>query len=58
MSFETKDAGGKGDNTHGRASLNNVVTEDTYTESSKGRRSTIPNGSNPYKLTGPSGKSI
>lgn len=53
MSFETKDAGHK--DQHGRASLNNVI-EDTYTESSKSRRSTIPSG-NPYKQPLPSGKS-
>ena len=54
MSFETKDAGQKSH--QGRASLNNAI-EDTYTESSKSRRSTIPSG-NPYKMQPPSGKSL
>jgi hypothetical protein len=57
MSFETKDTGVKRETKHRRSSLNNVIAEDTYTESSKSRRSTIPND-NPYMpLAQPSGKS-
>lgn len=55
MSFETKDAGQKSQ--HGRTSLNNAI-EDTYTESSKSRRSTIPSVGNPYKVPPPTGKSL